>query len=148
MLTYYSGSELKDLAECLLREFKNNPPANPLAPEIFVVQNHGMAQWLSLYIAEERSIAANLKFEFPAERVWSLIRIMSPEIPEILPSDCTPMRWSILNLLKNTSDPSLEKLWEYVEEKDPLKKEMRRWKLSGRIADIFDQYLTYRPEML
>lgn len=148
MLTYYSGSELQDLAEHLLKEFENKPVENPLAPEVFIVQNHGMAQWLSLYIAEGKSIAANLKFEFPAERIWSLIRIMDLDVPDTLPSDRSPMRWSILNLLKTTSDPSLDRLWQYVEEKDPLKKEMRRWKLAGRIADVFDQYLTYRPEML
>ncbi len=148
MLTYCSGTDLHDLAGELLNQFDNNPPVNPLSPEIFIVQNHGMAQWLSFHIAEERGIAANLKFEFPAERIWALIRMMDSDIPETLPSDRIPMAWSILNLLKNDNDPALGILQEYAREEDPLKREMRRWKLAGRIADVFDQYLTYRPEML
>ncbi|MDX1586488.1 MAG: exodeoxyribonuclease V subunit gamma, partial [Balneolaceae bacterium] len=148
MLIYCSGTELKDLAEELLNQFDAHPLHNPLSPEIFVVQNHGMAQWLSLYIAEERGIAANLKFEFPAERIWALIRMMDPTIPETLPSDRMPMAWSLMNILRNDSDPALNILQEYIREEDPQKREMRRWKLSGRISDVFDQYLTYRPEML
>ncbi len=147
MLTYCSGSDLHDLAKKLLEEFDKNPPANPLSPEIFVVQNHGMAQWLSLYLAEERGIAANLNFEFPAERVWALIRMMYPDIPDTLPSDRVPMAWSLMNLL-NKDDPALSVLHEYVKEDDPTRRVMRQWKLAGRIADVFDQYLTYRPRML
>lgn len=148
MLTYCSGTDLHDLADELLKQFEANPLQNPLSPEIFVVQNHGMAHWLSLYIAEENGIAANLKFEFPAERIWSLIRMIDSDIPDTLPSDRQPMAWSILKILRNDQDPTLAVLQEYVKEEDTLKREMRRWKLSGRIADVFDQYLTYRPEML
>lgn len=148
MLTYCRGTDLTQLADHLLEELEQNLPQNPLAPETFVVQNHGMAQWLSLYIAERRGIAANLKFEFPAERIWSLIRVMDPSVPETLPSDREPMTWAIMHILKKDEDPQLEVLQQYVAESDSLKQEVRRWKLAGRIADVLDQYLTYRPEML
>lgn len=148
MLTYCSGTELDDLADELLKQFDTNPLRNPLSPEIFIVQNHGMAHWLSLYIAERNGVAANLKFEFPAERIWSLIRMTDSDIPDTLPSDRLPMTWTIIKILRDEEDPALEVLQEYIQEEDALKREMRRWKLAGRIADVFDQYLTYRPAML
>lgn len=148
MLSYCRGDDLSKLADRLLDVFEQNPPSNPLAPEIFVVQNHGMARWLSLYFAEERGVAANLKFEFPAERIWSLIRVLEPDVPETLPSDRKPMAWAILQILRDDEDPKLEVLRQYAKEDDPVRQEMRRWKLAGRIADVFDQYLTYRPDMM
>ncbi|NGP76346.1 exodeoxyribonuclease V subunit gamma [Balneolaceae bacterium YR4-1] len=148
MLTYCSGTDLFDLVDELLKQFDADPLQNPLSPEIFIVQNHGMAHWLSLYMAEENGIAANMSFEFPAERIWNLIRMVNSDIPDTLPSDRLPMTWSLLNILRNEDDKELDILNEYVEEEDPVKREMRRWKLAGRIADVFDQYLTYRPTML
>jgi len=148
MLSYCRGDDLSKLADHLLDVFKQNPPSNPLAQEIFVVQNHGMARWLSLYLAEERGVAANLKFEFPAERIWALIRVLEPDVPETLPSDRGPMAWSILQILRDDEDPNLEVLRQYAKEDDPVRQEMRQWKLAGRIADVFDQYLTYRPDMM
>ena len=148
MLTYCSGTDLEQLADHHLGELRKRPPKNPLSTETYVVQNHGMARWLSLYMAEKRGIAANLKFEFPAERIWSLIRAMDPDVPKALPSDRKPMTWAILYILKNDDDARLEVLQQYTEESDAARQEMRRWKLAGRIADVFDQYLTYRPEMI
>ncbi len=148
MLIYCRGTDLRQLADHHLGELEKRPPKNPLSPETYVVQNHGMARWLSLYMAEKRGIAANLKFDFPAERIWSLIRAMDPDVPKALPSDRKPMTWAILHILKNDDDHRLEVLQQYTLESDSARQEMRRWKLAGRIADVFDQYLTYRPEMI
>lgn len=148
MLCYCRSTDLSKLADHLLRNLNQNPLSNPLSPEIFVVQNHGMAHWFSLYMAEKKGIAANLKFEFPAERIWSLIRVVDPEVPETLPSDRGPMTWAILHILKNDDDSRLKVLKQYAEDKSRVRQEVRRWQLAGRIADVFDQYLTYRPEMI
>lgn len=148
MLTVYSAKQLEQLAYRLHRELGREPLQNPLAPEVIVVQNHGIAQWFSLFMASKESIAANFKFEFPAERVWSLVRWMDPAVPQTLPSDREPMRWALMELLKEVDGSQFQLLHQYIDERDPQKQEMRRWKLAGRIADVFDQYLTYRPAML
>jgi exodeoxyribonuclease V gamma subunit len=148
MLNINTGSDLHQLADSLADEFNTQLRQNPLSPEWFVVQNHGMAHWLSLYMAEREGIAANLEFKFPAELFWHLLRVMEPDIPENLPSERLPMSWSIFQILTNDTDSSLAELHRYASHPEPQKQEMRRWKLSGRIGDVFDQYLTYRPQML
>lgn len=148
MLTIHSGSQLQLLADELLKQFRLHPSKNVLAPELFVVQNYGMARWLSLYIAEKEGIAANLQFKFPAEIYWHIMRMMDPEIPENLASDRRPMRWVLFQILLEDDDPALFILRDYIQNQDQKKKEMRCWNLAGRIADVFDQYLTYRPDML
>ncbi len=148
MLKFYTHSDLYQLAESLHKELANYPAANPLAAEQFVVQNHGMTQWLSQQLAEKEGIAANLDFKFPAELFWQLVRVMNPDISEVLPSERDPMAWAVFYTLQNDDGAALSVLHQYVNDTDPQKKEIRCWSLARRISDVFDQYLTYRPEML
>lgn len=148
MLKLYTGTNLHTIANALLDEFREEPLGNPLSPELFIVQNYGVARWLSLQIAEKEGIAANLQFKFPAEVYWNILRVMDPEIPENLPSERQPMTWAIFDILQSDIKKLLPVLYEYIHGDDSLKQEMRCWNLACRIADVFDQYLTYRPEML
>ncbi|MDZ7715030.1 MAG: exodeoxyribonuclease V subunit gamma [Balneolaceae bacterium] len=149
MLTYCYGTDLYSLAAQLIEELDKESSQNVLEPEIFVVQNHGMANWLSLYIAEKKGVAANLKFEFPAERIWKLIRTIDSDIPEDLPSDRHPMTWSLMQLLKDEQTLSeFPELQYYIAGSSGDTNTMRTWKLSSKIADVFDQYLIYRPELI
>lgn len=149
MLNFYYGTELESLAEKLMEERSLHSPGNPLDPEIFVVQNHGIGQWLSLYMAEQEGIAANLKFEFPSERIWKLIRTIHPDIPDTLPSDRGPMTWSLMELFEDEQQMGpFDNLRHYISDEDPAQRMMRSWKLASKIADVFDQYLIYRHRMI
>lgn len=148
VLKLFYSSDLYSLADSLHSELTTEAPENPLVPEIFVVQNYGMARWLSLYIARREGIAANLEFKFPAELYWQIMRVMDPNIPENLSSERIPMSWTIFEILQHDNDLALSKLQQYVRRDDPDKQEMRCWHLASRIADVYDQYLTYRPKML
>jgi len=149
MLKFYYGTELEKLADRLFRELDENPPSDLLAEEVFVVQNHGIGQWLSLRMAEKEGIAANLKFEFPSERIWSLIRLLDDDIPQTLPSDRGPMTWTLIELFEDERFlDEFENLHHYIEEENPDQRSMRSWKLASKIANVFDQYLIYRPQMI
>lgn len=148
MLRILKSYELERLAARLQKERGDRQPEDPLDPELIIVQNHGMARWLTLRLAEMEGIAANLSFEFPAERVWATARRLYPEIPDLLPSERGPMAWELYGLLGWEDHPVLEPLHDYVEAGKGSRPELRRWKLGRRIADVFDQYLVYRPGML
>ncbi len=149
MLKFYYSTELEKLADRLFQELDENPLSDPLDKEIFVVQNHGVGQWLSLRMAEKEGIAANLKFEFPSERIWSLIRLWNDDIPQTLPSDRGPMTWTLMELFEDEQFlDQFENLRHYIDEKDPEQRAMRSWKLASKISDVFDQYLIYRPQMI
>lgn len=149
MLNFYYGTELESLADKLMEDLSVSSSKNPLDPEIFVVQNHGIGQWLSLYMAEQEGVAANLEFEFPSERVWKLIRSIYPRIPETLPSDRGPMTWSLMELFEDEQQiRQFDNLRHYISDEDLAQRKMRSWKLASKIADVFDQYLIYRPRMI
>ncbi|WP_372637759.1 exodeoxyribonuclease V subunit gamma [Fodinibius sp.] len=149
MLTLYYGTDQHELAQRLFEECLSAPGGNPLAPEILVVQNHGMGQWLSLYRAKKQGISANMTFEFPSERIWSLIRTIHPDIPETLPSDRGPMTWTLMDLFNDEQFlKNFDNLRHYIEDENPAQRVFRSWKLASKIADVFDQYLIYRPRMI
>ncbi|HEX6982261.1 MAG TPA: exodeoxyribonuclease V subunit gamma [Balneolaceae bacterium] len=149
MLSLWQGNDLEILADHLIEGLNQNRSSNPLAPEIFVVQNYGMSRWLSLYMAQKKGVAANLKFEFPAERMWHLFRLIDDEIPQTLPSDRQPMAFSIMQLLNQVENDSVfGPLKNYINDDSAEMRQLRCWKLSNKIADAFDQYLVYRPQML
>lgn len=149
MLTLCHGPDLTELADHLLDTLRENPLQNPMAPERFVVTNDGMKKWLSTYGAQEEGIVANWEFFFVAEQMWKLIRMMDDDIPEVLPSECDPMTWSLMRVLEqHPEDPKLGQLHRYVYDIDPEVQMYRSWKLCRVIARTFDQYLIYRPDMI
>lgn len=149
MLTFYRGNDTEALANELVQLYDRQPLEDPLAQEIVVVQNHGMARWLSTQLARRQGVAANMKFEFPAERAWDLYRVMDPGIPQDLPSDREPMTWTIFQLLQELPGRSpFKAVWRYMRDREDQWSPLKAWKLANRIGDLFDQYLVYRPQML
>ncbi|MDX1638353.1 MAG: exodeoxyribonuclease V subunit gamma, partial [Balneolaceae bacterium] len=149
MLTFYQSKKLEELSARFNELMANNPPEDPLATEIVIVQNHGMARWLSTTLARGSGIAANVSFEFPAERVWSIYRSAHSDIPENLPSDRGPMSLAIFEELQDLPDEApYRQAWNYIRGEAGEWDAVKCWKLAVKIADLFDQYLVYRPDMI
>lgn len=135
--------------EILLERFAavtRQPQTDPMAPETVVVQNPGMARWLAQQLALKAGIAANLDFPLPATFVWRLYTAWLPEMPEETRYDREALHWRILALLPEfLSQPAFAELDRYL--KDDAEG-LKAYQLAGRIADVFDQYLVYRPELV
>ena len=87
MLYLHTSNQLEELKNQYATVVKT-PLKNVLKAETVVVQNAGMARWLSMEMAQTSGISANTKFLFPAEFMWDLLRLVSPDIPEH--SQCAP----------------------------------------------------------
>lgn len=124
----------------------SRPLSDPLAPETVVVQNPGMARWLAQRLAVETGIAADLDFPLPAKFVWRIHAAWLPDAPEDGGYDRERLHWRVLGLLPEfLPRPVFAELRRYLAE-DPAG--LKAYQLAGRIADVFDQYLVYRPEMV
>lgn len=140
---YYSNRQ-----ERLAAELASLPaPADPLVPELVLVQNQGMAQWLTQELAQRRGISANVEYLLPAEFGWRLYRQLRPELPT---TDSAFARevllWRVMALLPDClDDPVFAPLARYLAGELPAQ---RRHQLAQRITDVYDQYLVYRPDWL
>ena len=144
-LTLYTGNRLENLADRLAEVLKT-PLPSPLTPEIILVQSQGMEKWISLELARRLKICANIHFPFPNHFVTGVFRQVLPDLEETPLFDPEIMAWRIMKILP----PLLKKkgfdaLLLYLSEGPS---DVKLFQLSRRVADLFDQYLLFRPEMI
>jgi len=142
----YHSNQLSLLKDLLVALMQQSPLENPFDNETILVQSPGMAQWLQLEIASSTGIAANIDFPLPASFIWQQFTHVLSDVPESSPFNKMSMTWFIMQLLPEClDDPDFSALQHYLADDDECRK---RFQLSQKIADIFDQYLVYRPEWI
>lgn len=142
MLNLYQSNMLDALLRLYLAV--REPASDPLVPETLLVPSLGMQRWLQLELAREQGIAANLDFKLPASFVWQLITRVFPDVPRRSAFDPEVLAWRVLTALpevKELEGAALAANWQAA---DPA----GRYELAWRVADLFDQYLIYRPDWL
>ncbi len=141
----FTSNRLEILAEAL-SEVLRTPLASPLDEEIVVVQSKGMERWISTELARHHGICANYRFPFPNAFVYDVFRKLIPDLPERSPFDPKIMTWKIMKLVPSfITKPGFESLRNYLRD---TAGHLKRFQLSERIADTYDQYLLFRPEMI
>jgi exodeoxyribonuclease V gamma subunit len=123
-----------------------SPPLPPLEREIIVVQSQGMERWLVQQLSETFGIWANGWFPFPNLIIQEIIQAALKE--NIADSSFEPelMAWRLQRLLPPCLDSSgCENLKNYLASGN---RDLKLTQLCHRIADTFDQYTLYRPEMI
>lgn len=147
-----SLDELRSLVISIMRRY----PLAPLENEIALVQSNGIAQWLKLALAEDPEeddsggcgIAAAIDVQLPGSFMWQLYRMVlgREEIPAKSLLDKAPLTWRLMRLLPQVINrPHFEPLQRFLTHDTDLRK---RYQLSERLADLFDQYQVYRADWL
>ena len=119
---------------------------DPFVQQQIVVPNPATARWLIHRLAIDQGIAANLDMPLPASFFWRVLRAWLPDV-EASPFDPETLVWRMMAVLPDfLDDPAFAELRHYLDgDDDPV---LKRFQLVGRIAETFDQYLVYRPEMV
>ncbi len=140
---------LSNRAENLFRALASvvaKPIPEVFQPEIIVVEEMGMARWLSQHLAETQGIAANIEFPLPAGFVWHLLRgQLQAGTAEVGFSKRTLLWYSMALLPGLKERPGFAPIQRYLSGGDT---ETKTYQLSRQIADLFDQYLVYRPDWI
>ena len=147
MLYLHHSNQLEVLADHFA-QLQQNQPLPPFQQELVVVQNSGMGRWLSLQTARHNGIAANIRYLFPAEMTWELLRQVLPNdaVPEKDPCAPATLRWRLLALFLQ-STPQDQHEWEELQSYLATGAE-GAWQLAGQLAKVFDQYLFFRPQWI
>ena len=148
MFTVYYSNQLEKQKDILAFLLEQLPPSDPFQSDIILVQSPGMAQWLQMELAKKNGIAANLEFPMPASFVWQLYADNLPEVSLQNPFDKDSMMWRLMRLIPTfLSQDDFAPLRRYLESA-PHSEQYKRYQLCSKIADLFDQYLVYRPEWI
>ncbi len=147
-LFLHTGNRLEALAgelSAVLARPEEGSAGSVFAPEIVLVQSLGMSRWVSLQLAERLGICMNCQFPFPQAWLDETLRAL---VPDMVPRELLSverMTWKIYGLL-----PGLVRLPEF----GPVRRflgdgdAVKRYQLASRLANLFDQYLVYRPAMI
>ncbi|MFP4150265.1 MAG: exodeoxyribonuclease V subunit gamma, partial [Nitriliruptoraceae bacterium] len=144
------------LADHLAERLRTDPPEDPFATIEIAVPSRGMERWLAQRLsgvlgatAEEGGVAANLSFPFLGGLIQRIVAAAVGDPPQG-GDPWAPDRlvWPLLRLLDELpDDPELLPLRTHLtEEGRPAPR--RRFPLARRIADLFDRYALYRPDMI
>nr|WP_245822104.1 exodeoxyribonuclease V subunit gamma [Actinobacillus succinogenes] len=139
----YHSNDL-DVQAGILISLLQQRSTDPFQSETILVQSPGMAQWLQLKIAEADGIAANLRFPMPASFIWQQYADNLPDVSEQSPFGKEAMTWHLMALLAILPLPRLNEYWR----DHALGNQEKRYQLARQIADLFDQYLVYRPDWI
>ena len=146
MLTIYYSNQIEVLKDILGELLTRTPPKNPLTSEQILVQSTGMSKWLQLELAQQTGIAIALDFPFPASFLWSIYTHFLPHVPKKSVFYKEALTWKIMTLLYDYRYQSeFQTLSHYLTD-DPH--QLKCYQLATKIADIFDQYLVYRPDWI
>ncbi|MBC8954058.1 exodeoxyribonuclease V subunit gamma [Xenorhabdus sp. PB62.4] len=146
MFRVYHSNQLDLLKELMAILIGENPLSDPFGKEVILVQSPGMSQWLQIQLAEKLGIAANMEFPLPATFIWQMFTLVLPDIPKDGAFSKDAMKWKLMTLLPNLlTEPEFSALRHYLDQ-DIDKRKIHQ--LAGRVADLFDQYLVYRPQWL
>ncbi|MEO5890164.1 MAG: exodeoxyribonuclease V subunit gamma [Ferruginibacter sp.] len=135
------SNSLKDLAQQLAMDLRKHA-GNVFQTRWLVTQTDGMNNWLTIQLAGKVGINANCRFVKPNDIVNQIYYWLGGFDKQVLAAD--HLKWLIYNLLNEE---------EFIQQFATISAyylgdDVKRIALAGRVADLFDQYQVYRPEMV
>ncbi len=144
MLNIVQSNRMEALLSQLLTHLDAHKPASIFAEQTVLVQSPGMSQWLTIHLAHQQGVCAQVAFPLPSSFIWRLYQTLLPNVPEQSAFNKANMAWKLFELLPSLlADDDFAPLANYLANTHDLTK---RFALCEKIADVFDQYLMYRPE--
>ncbi|MGM0462879.1 MAG: exodeoxyribonuclease V subunit gamma [Fibrobacterota bacterium] len=150
-ITIYFSNRLENLARQYSQDIQKTPETSLFSPTRVVTQTAGMGQWLNLFTAQQRGIAANTAYGTPEHFLRNLMAEtgICTEDEMYSQEDCLWDCFSVFegnpaffDSVAKTSSAARE-VADYIRHDS-----LRRYDLAAAMADLFDQYAMYRPDML
>jgi exodeoxyribonuclease V gamma subunit len=143
-LLIFISNRLEALVE-RLAEVIREPLSAAMTPEIVMVQSRGMERWISMELARLNGICANIRFPFPKAFLEEMLcRGASAVAPAVFDRDAVTFR--LMKILpRHLQRPEFEGLNSYLRQDH---QQRNLFQLCRKLADLFDQYAVFRPDML
>ena len=148
MFNLFQSNQMPLLVDAYTQR-RSSTEATPFTPEIVLIQNHGMGQWLKLELAQHLGIAANISAELPGTYITGLYhQFLRTPVEKESAYSRNILTWHIMDVLTSTqkSDRTSKRflpLINYLEGEGD--RDLRLYQLSHQLAGLYEQYLIYRP---
>jgi len=144
-LFLHLSNRLEVLADRLAHDLAATT-ADPMALRTVVVSSAETSRWLSMQLADRQGLAMGVRYPFLRRVVDELATAMLGGQRRYSPLFTREaMAWWFFDKLPEfVTHEDFDLVRHYLREGSAL----RRFELARRIADLFDQYQVYRPQML
>lgn len=152
----------------LLNKIQQVSPLTVFCKETIIVQNAGMQHWLNMSIANDRGISLNIEYALPAQYLWKLVRNLADKDfdNEQNPFSREALCWRIYHLLATEcilNDRHFSQVNDYwrIAPNETIttkgdsanccfseQENLKRYQLACQLADLFEQYLVFRPDWI
>ena len=156
LLTLYRSNRAEVLVQLLAAQLRH-PPPGPLEPVMVVVNTWPTSRWLGESLALHLGgVSAHLRFPFPGSHLRRVVQlILADGAGTEREADADPWRaihlvWSVLEDLPGlAAEPEGELLRLWLQRRPFAGRvDLPHWHLARAIADAFDDYALYRPDLL
>ncbi|WP_395480180.1 exodeoxyribonuclease V subunit gamma [Candidatus Curculioniphilus buchneri] len=146
MFIVYHSNQLDILNTLTAELIKRKLIQNPFQPEIILIKNHNIAQWIQISLASQFGIAANIKYFLPADFIWEKLTRILPNVPNEDVFSKTAITWQLMTLLPRLyEEPDFSVIKAYLNNGTDSRK---CFQFASQIADLFNKYLVFRPDWL
>ena len=144
MLSIHHANQLEDLADQLAANLKH-AKGSVLAPEIVAVPGMAVSEWLTVRLASQFGISANMQWLLPARLLWKIFRDALPEVPNSNAFSADVLSWRVLTELQDR---------DWVDDHPALRRYLGQadargcWQLARQMGRLYEQYLIFRPDWI
>ncbi|MBR6027052.1 MAG: exodeoxyribonuclease V subunit gamma [Neisseriaceae bacterium] len=143
-LSIFRSDKVEYLATLLASLIKNTSTSNPLMQIDVLLSSSGLRRFIDISLASSEilnGVVTNVRYD----RVPTFLgRLMYPDFSGDSVYSPNLLRWRILRVLRQKNIDEVQKaLSKYVEGFDAAS-----YELSQVLADLFNQYLVYRPDWI
>jgi len=139
MFIVYKSNAINTLLSKVHHIIQKKPLSNIFEKEIFVHDNKIIFEYLNIFFAQKMGISANFKFYHPNTFIWKLFQIILSKKELKNKFTRSIMTWKIMKILDE------KKFLEYY---NINISKNERFKFSCLMANIFEQYIFYRPNWI
>ncbi|GEA13004.1 exodeoxyribonuclease V subunit gamma [Alteromonas sp. KUL49] len=153
MLALYPSNKIEHLS-FLLATLLEQQQSSIFESQTILVESPGMQHWVNMELAKHHGVAMNLDFPLPVRFMWNAARAILGEdtIPRQSPYRREILTWRIDELIQRSdiqNKPEFSEVnayWQTIE--NSQERGVQRLQFSTAMADVYEQYLMYRPEWL
>lgn len=153
-LHLFRSNRIELLARLLSGVVIDKAPRDPFKTIEVVVGSRGMERWLRHELAQHLSVCANFEFPFPAARLDAIVADVLGEAkikdPPLDPWSPESLAWALLEVLPRlVPTKGFEVVQSYLDDPRTWQGavEGKQYGLARQLADVFDRYVAYRPEL-
>lgn len=135
----YPSNKLEYLVQVLSKLF-DYEKKDIFAPTQLIVGSRGMQHWLSMQLAECRSIAMNLNYDMVNGYILDICYKLTDKKEHKKSYSKEVLTWRVYKLIDEIRSEKLEKYC--------LGSNLKKYQLSAKIAEVFSKYISYRTDWL